>query len=84
MKSEGGRHACGPAKRRRAALIVRSLLLAALVVVQTFSAPEGGALELDARIAGVAAAGGALALGASMLPTVAAAALVTALARALL
>ncbi len=64
--------------------LIAPALLAALVVVQTFSAPEGGALELDARIAGVAAAGGALALGASMLPTVAVAALVTALARVLL
>lgn len=58
-------------------------LLAALVVVQTVGAPAGGALELDARIAGVAAAGGVLVAGASTLPAVALAALVTALARAL-
>ncbi len=62
--------------------LIAPALLAALVVVQTFGAPEGGALELDARIAGVAAAAGALALGATMLPVVAIAAVVTALARA--
>ena len=44
--------------------------------------PEGGAIDLDARILGVAAAGGALALGASTLPVVALAA-VAALAQAL-
>ena len=52
-------------------------------LVQTLSVPEGGAIDLDARILGVAAAGGALVLGASTLPVVALAAVVTALARAL-
>ena len=63
--------------------LIAPALLAALVVVQTVGAPEGGALEIDARIAGVAAAGGALALGASTLPVVALAAIVTALVRAI-
>jgi branched-subunit amino acid transport protein len=56
-------------------------LLAALVVVQTFGAPEGGAIELDARIPGVAAAAAALLAGATSLPAVAVAAVVTALVR---
>jgi branched-subunit amino acid transport protein len=58
-------------------------LLAALVVTQTFGAPAGGTLELDARIAGVGASAIAIALGARLLPAVALAAIVTALARAL-
>jgi branched-subunit amino acid transport protein len=61
--------------------LIAPALLSALVVVETFGAPEGGALELDARIAGVAAAGGALAAGASTLPVVALAAVVTAAVR---
>jgi hypothetical protein len=61
--------------------LVAPALLAALVVVETVGAPEGGALELDARIIGVAAAGGGLAVGLSTLPVVALAAAVTALAR---
>jgi branched-subunit amino acid transport protein len=72
-----------PPRLRGVIALIAPALLAALVVVQTFSAPEGGSLELDARIAGVAAAGGALALGAATLPVVALAAVVTALARAL-
>ena len=56
-------------------------LLAALVVVETVGAPEGGALELDARVLGVGAAALALAAGASTLPVVALAAVVTALVR---
>jgi branched-subunit amino acid transport protein len=62
--------------------VIAPALLAALVVVQTLGAPAGGELDLDARIAGVAAAGGALALGATALPVVAVAAVVTALGRA--
>jgi len=58
-------------------------LLAALVVVQTFGAPAGGALELDERIAGVAAAAVALSLRASLLQSVAIAAIVTASLRAI-
>jgi hypothetical protein len=63
--------------------LIAPAVLAALVVVETFGAPEGGSLELDARVAGVAAAAGTLALGASMLPVVTVAAIVTALVRAL-
>lgn len=59
-------------------------LLAALVVVQTVGAPEGGALELDERIAGVGAAAVTLSLRASLLQAVAVAAIVTAVLRALL
>jgi branched-subunit amino acid transport protein len=61
--------------------LIAPALLAALVVVETIGAPEGGAFELDARLAGVAAAAGAIAAGASMLPVVATAALVTAAVR---
>jgi branched-subunit amino acid transport protein len=71
-----------PPMLRGVIALIAPALLAALVVVQTVGAPEGGALELDARILGVAAAGGALALGASTLPVVALAALITALVRA--
>lgn len=63
--------------------LVAPALLAALVAVQTVGAPEGGSYEFDARIPGVAAAAGALLAGASMLPTVAIATVVTALCRAL-
>jgi branched-subunit amino acid transport protein len=56
-------------------------LLAALVVVQTLGAPEGGDLEIDARIPGVLSAGAVLAFGATSLPAVAVAAAVTALVR---
>jgi branched-subunit amino acid transport protein len=62
--------------------LIAPALLSALVVVETLGAPEGGALELDARIAGVGAAAAALAGGASTLPVVALAALVTAAIRA--
>jgi len=58
-------------------------LLAALVMVETFGAAAGGALELDARIAGVAAAAAAIAMRASLLPAVALAAIATAALRAL-
>jgi hypothetical protein len=61
--------------------LIAPALLAALVVVQTLAAPEGGELELDARLGGVAAAAGAIAAGWSMLPVVATAALVTAALR---
>jgi branched-subunit amino acid transport protein len=78
----GGREL--PERLQGVVALIAPALLAALVVVQTIGAPEGGAVELDARIAGVAAAAGVLALGGSMLPVVAVAAIVTALARALL
>jgi branched-subunit amino acid transport protein len=70
-----------PAQAEAVISLVAPALLAALVVVETVGAPEGGALELDARIIGVAAAGGGLAVGLSTLPVVALAAAVTALAR---
>ena len=38
--------------------LVAPALLAALVVVETVGAPEGGALDVDARVLGVGAAGG--------------------------
>jgi branched-subunit amino acid transport protein len=61
--------------------LVAPALLAALVVVQTLGAPEGGSLELDARVAGVGAAAIALRAGGKLLPVVVLAAAVTALAR---
>jgi hypothetical protein len=57
-------------------------LLAALVATQTFA--TGDELVLDERALGIGAAAIALWRGASILPTVALAAVVTALARALL
>ena len=57
-------------------------LLAALVVVETVGAPEGGALDIDERLAGVAAAGGVLYAGGSTLPAIAVAAVVAAALRA--
>jgi uncharacterized membrane protein len=57
-------------------------LLAALVVVETFTGPDGE-LEVDERAAGVAAAGAALALRAPILAVIAIAAAVTAGARAI-
>jgi len=70
-----------PARAATVIALIAPALLAALVVVETVGAPEGGALEVDARVLGVAAAGGALAVGLSTLPVVALAAVVTALAR---
>jgi uncharacterized membrane protein len=57
-------------------------LLAALVVTETFGRPDG-ALVVDERAAGVAAAGAAIALRAPIIPVIAIAAAVTAIARAL-
>jgi branched-subunit amino acid transport protein len=75
----GGRELPAPAMSVIA--LVAPALLAALVVIQTLGAPEGGSLELDARIAGVGAAAIALRAGGSLLPVVVLAALVTALVR---
>ena len=75
----GGRDLPAPAMGVIA--LVAPALLAALVVVETFGAPEGGSLELDARIAGVAAAAIALRGGARLLPVVVLAAAVTAALR---
>lgn len=70
-----------PASVQGVISLVAPALLAALVVVETLSAPEGNSLELDARIAGVGAAAVALGMRASALTVVAIAAVVTALAR---
>jgi branched chain amino acid efflux pump len=69
---------------RAAAVIglVAPTLLASLVVYETFSA-RGPGIELDERLAGLAAAGVALALRRSMLVVVAVAAVATAVTRAL-
>ena len=77
----GGREL--PERLQSVLALVAPALLAALVVTQTLGAPEGGELELDARIAGVAAAAGVVAAGGSLLPVAAAAAIVTALVRLL-
>ena len=77
----GGRELPGAAQGIIA--LVAPALLAALVVVQTVGAPEGGSLEIDARIAGVAVAAVALRAGAHTLPVVAVAASATALLRLL-
>jgi branched-subunit amino acid transport protein len=70
-----------PASVQSVIALVAPALLAALVVVETLSAPEGGSLELDARIAGVGAAAVALRMRASALAVVAIAAVVTASVR---
>jgi branched chain amino acid efflux pump len=75
----GGRDLPGPVQRVIA--LVAPALLAALIVVETLGAPEGGAYELDARVVGVGVAAIALRFGAHTLPVVALAALATALAR---
>ncbi|HEY8000398.1 MAG: AzlD domain-containing protein [Vicinamibacteria bacterium] len=77
----GGREL--PVRVQGVIALVAPALLAALVVVQTVGAPEGEALELDARVVGVGAAALALRAGASTLPVVALAALVTAAVRLL-
>ncbi|MGA5703539.1 AzlD domain-containing protein [Peterkaempfera bronchialis] len=69
-----------PAVRRFAALAPVALL-AALTVLQTFGARHGHGLVLDARAAGLAAAGTAVLLRAPFLLVVGAAVLVTALVR---
>ena len=76
----GGRRLSG----RAAAVIglVAPTLLASLVVYETCSA-GGPGIQIDERIAGLAAAGVALALRRSMLVVVTVAAVATAVARAL-
>jgi hypothetical protein len=76
----GGRRLSG----RAASVIglVAPTLLASLVVYETCSA-RGPGIEIDERIAGLAAAGVALALRRSMLVVVTVAAVATAVARAL-
>ena len=77
----GGRQV--PERLRAVIALVAPALLAALVVIQTVGAPEGGALEIDARLPGVLAAGAGLAIGISTLPVVALAMIVTAAVRAI-
>jgi Branched-chain amino acid transport protein (AzlD) len=76
----GGR----PLPRTLAAIVglLAPALLAGLVVVETLGA-TGGGLSLDARVAGLAAAGCALALRAPVLVVILVAAVVTAAVRAL-
>lgn len=62
--------------------LVAPALLASLVVYETFSAEDGG-LVVDARLAGLAAAGATLAARLPIVAAVAAAAGATALVRAL-
>ena len=69
-------------RARDVIVLLAPALLAALVVADTFGGDRR--LEIDARAAGVAAAGVALLLRASVLVTVLVAATVAALARALL
>lgn len=61
--------------------LVAPAVLASLVLYQTFGDSPSG-MTVDARLAGLAVAGAAIALRAPMLVVVAAAALATALARA--
>jgi branched-subunit amino acid transport protein len=70
-----------PDRLRGVIALLAPALLAGLVAVQTFAAPSGGEYELDARALGVGAAGLALVAGATTLPVVALAAVVTALVR---
>lgn len=78
----GGREL--PGRAQRVIALLAPALLAALVVVETLGAPEGGELQVDERILGVSAAGLVLARGWSALPAVALAAVVTAVSRAVL
>lgn len=75
----GGREL--PVRVRSVVALLAPTLLAALIVVQTFA--DGRELVIDARAAGVAAAGVSVALKAPVLVTVAVAAVVAALVRAL-
>lgn len=75
----GGRE-LAPAVQRVLVLLAPALL-SALVVTETLG--EGGELVLDERAAGVAAAGGVLALRGPLLAAIAVAAAVTAALRAL-
>jgi len=63
--------------------LVAPALLAALIVVETVGAPEGGSLDVDARVLGVGVAAVALRAGAGTLPAVGLAAVATALVRAI-
>ena len=69
-----------PPRLRSVVDLLAPVMLAALVVTQTFSGADG--LALDARIAGVGAAAVALRLGVSLIPSMVVAAVVTAVLRA--
>jgi branched-subunit amino acid transport protein len=69
-----------PAAAGRVVALLAPALLAALVAVDTVS--SGHTLQVDARLAGLAAAGGALALRRPAIVAVVAAVVVTALVRA--
>jgi hypothetical protein len=70
-----------PAPLERVVALLAPSLIAALVIVQTFS--SDGALVVDARVAGLTAAAGAIALKRSTIEIVIVAAAVTAAVRAL-
>ena len=70
-----------PAPLERLVALLAPSLIAALVIVQTFS--SDGTLVVDARVAGLAAATGAIALRRSTIEIVLVAAAVTAAVRAL-
>jgi branched-subunit amino acid transport protein len=69
-----------PAPALRVISLLAAALLAALVMTQTFA--DDQELVIDARAAGLAAAGGALALRRSLIVTMVCAATATALVRA--
>jgi branched-subunit amino acid transport protein len=77
----GGRE-LPPALTRLIALLPAALL-AALVVTETFGTPGASGVTVDARAAGLLAAGAALALRASLVVTIVAAAVAAAAVRAL-
>lgn len=77
-----GRHE--PSSGRAAVTsLLAPALLAGLVVYETFGSAHGPGLTLDARVGGLVVAAGALALRLPLLAVVVAAALATALLRAL-
>jgi Branched-chain amino acid transport protein (AzlD) len=85
MKASGPAALRGRRPSRRALAVIALVapaVLASLVLYQTFGETPSG-ITADARLAGVAVAALAIALRAPMLVVVAAAALATALARAL-
>ena len=73
-----------PRQATNVIVLLAPALLAALVVVQTLSAPAGSELDIDERALGVGAAGLVLWRGGSALTCVGVAAVVTALTRAVL
>jgi hypothetical protein len=73
-----------PSPRRTAVTsLLAPALLAGLVVYETIGSPRGPGVVLDARVAGLAAGAGALALRLPLLGVVSVAAVATALLRSL-